>query len=219
MAIENSLNAQQTKVFQPLPRQDTRRPIADFTGKNRPSAQKSLALPQTGTARPPEAQQTAAPLPPPPMFTRRVEREAPIPAAVRAAANAPKPRTPEAPPPTERAAVPVRLNDLMQQSRGREVVAKIKQAGGLQTREPAPRVAPVRASVERATVAPVRNLEPATAPTPVRPRFQAMNSVSQEITQLTARQTMQNQVRDRGVAENAGANRARASRTLIDQRV
>ena len=210
MAIENNIAAASPKVFQPLPRQDTRRPIADFTSKARPARQDTLALPPTEPARTRETAPTALPLPPAPMFPRRVERETPVPASERAPASTPKP---------QEAAVPIRLNALMQEARGRELVAKIKQTGGLQTREPAARVAPVQASVERAPVAPGRVLEPANAPAPTRPRFEAMATVSQEITQLSARQAMQTQVRDRGVAENASAGRTRANRTLIDQRV
>jgi hypothetical protein len=212
MAIENNIAASQPKVFQPLPRQDTRRPIADFTSKARPARQDTLALPPTEPPRTREAVETARPTPPAPMFPRTVEREAPIPAAARAAAGAPKPRTAEA-------AVPVRLNTLLQEARGREVVARIKQTGGLQTAIPAPKVAPAQGSVERAPIAPARVMEPAAAPAPARPRFAAMNSVAQEITQLSARQAMQTQVRDRGVAENASAGRTRSNRTLIDQRV
>ena len=219
MAIENNIAASQPKIFQPLPRQDSRRPIADFTSKSRPAVQNTLARPATEPARVREAVQTPSALPPAPMFPRTVQRESPMPAAARAAANAPRPRTPEAPAPTEQAAVPVRLNALMREARGREMVARIRQTGGLQTTEPAPRVAPSRASVERAPVAQAGTAEPANAITPARPRFQAMATVSREITQLNARQSMQNTVRDRGVAENASAGRNRASRTLIDQRV
>jgi len=219
MAIENNIAATQPKVFQPLPRQDTRRSLTDFTGKSRPAPQKSLALPVQEPAKARATAQTAQALPPAPMFPRQVEREAPMPAAIRAAANAPKPRTQEAPSPTARAGVPIQLNALMREARGREVVANIKQTGGLQTAAPANRVAPAKASVERAPVAVARTLESAGASAPVRPRFQAMAAVSQEITQLNARQTLQNTVRDRGVAENAGAGRVRAARTLIDQRV
>jgi len=212
MAIESNIAATTPKVFQPLPRHDTNRPIADFAGKSRPAAQNSLALPPTEPARTRETAPTALPLPPAPAFPRRVQRETPVPAADRALVNAPRPHAQEG-------AVPVRLNALMQEARGREAVARIRQTGGLQTREPAPRIAPQQAAVERAPVAPARVLEPAAAPAVTRPRFQALATVSQEITQLSARQAIQNQVRDRGVAENASAGRTRASRTLIDQRV
>ena len=219
MAIENSIAAQQPQVFQPLPRQNTRRPLADFTSKARPAEQNSLALPPTRPAPAREALPADRPTPAAPMFPRTVERDTPVPAAARAAANAPRPHAPEAPAPEGRGAVPVRLNALMQEARGREAVANIRQAGGLQVRQPAARVAPSITSVERAPVAPARVLEPANAPATARPRFQALNAVSQEITQLNARQAIQNTVRDRGAAENAAAGRNRASRTLIDQRV
>jgi len=211
------ISAGNAPAFQPLPRRETARPLAEFA----PRFQAATEPVSASTAN------QVAPLPAAPLFARQVAREAP-----RAAPNIPPPAAElTARPMAERGAVPERLTGLLQAERGRAALTARRPLAATAIRplpeapqrpltaqpEPTPaREAPVRLNtLARSPATPA--LEPAGAP--ARPRFARMAAVSQEIQQLNARQTFESAVRDRTVKEDGGTGARRVQRTILDQRV